>query len=386
MPADRAVDVLLVGGGVASVRCARTLRRRKFAGSILIVGDEPLPPYNRPPLSKELLRGEVGFELVAAEPESWYVRQRVDLLTDASVPSLDVDAHLAFLADGSGIRFGQCLLATGGAPRRPPIPGAEHARLLRTLADARGLREAAMAGGQTVIVGGGFVGVEVAASLTTLGMRVTVLEMAPALWGGALGDELSEWAVGVLRAIGVSVRTGVRVTALDADAAWIGDERLAADVLIAGVGVAPRVELAAEAGLAVDDGVVVDARHRTSAAGIFAAGDIARIEGRRVEHWHAAREGGEAAALAMLDEPAAESRAPWVFSEFAGASLDVVGWAPAWDEAVPLRAGRVIGYVVDGRVAQIALVGSAVSVDEARRLVMRRPTVAEFERWVSAAT
>jgi 3-phenylpropionate/trans-cinnamate dioxygenase ferredoxin reductase component len=386
MPADREVDVLLIGGGVASVRCARTLRRRKFAGSILIVGDEPAPPYNRPPLSKELLRGEVDFELVAAEPESWYVRQRVDLLTAAPVASLDINARLAVLADGSQLRFDQCLLATGAAPRRPPIPGAEHARLLRTIADARALRDAAAPGREAVIVGGGFIGVEVAGSLAAIGMRVTVLDMAPALWGGVLGEALSGWAAGVLGAAGVSVRTGVRVTALDADAAWIGDERLAADLLVAGVGVAPRVQLAAEAGLAVDDGVVVDERHATTASGVFAAGDVARVAGRRVEHWHAAREGGEAAALAMLDEPPPEQRAPWVYSEFAGHLLDVVGWAPTWDEATPLLDGRLTAYGVDGKVAQLAIVDSAVSVDEARLLIMQRPALAEVEGWVAGAT
>ncbi len=380
MPAaDRNVDVLLIGGGVASVRCARTLRRRKFAGSILLVGEEPELPYNRPPLSKELLRGDVPRELIAAEPESWYERQRVEVLTDASVVSLDPDARLALLADGSSVRFEQCLLATGANPRRPPIPGAEHAHLLRTLADAQLLRKLATDGGRALIVGGGFIGVEAAASLAARGTRVTVLEMAPALWGGVLGPELSDWAVDVLAMAGVNVRIGVRVTALDPDAAWIGDERLPADLLVAGVGVTPRIELAVAAGLAVDDGVVTDQRHRTSAAGIFAAGDVARVAGRRVEHWHAAREGGEAVALAMLGESAPDPQAPWVYSEFAGHLLDVVGWAPAWDEALSLHDGRLIAYLVDGRVAQMAIVNSAVPVEHARAVVVGRPSLAELE-------
>jgi 3-phenylpropionate/trans-cinnamate dioxygenase ferredoxin reductase subunit len=375
MPPDREVDVLLVGGGVASVRCARTLRRRKFAGSILLVGDEATLPYNRPPLSKELLRGEVDLELVAAEPASWYDRQRVDLLTDAPVASLDPDARLATLADGSRIRFGQCLLATGAAPRRPPIPGAEHARLLRTLADAHALRAAAVPGARAVIVGGGFIGVEAAASLASLGVRVTVLEMAPALWGGTLGATVSAWAVGVLARAGVEVRLGERVETLDGRGA---------DVALLAVGVRPRTELASAAGLAVDDGIVTDERHATSAAGIYAAGDVARVAGRRVEHWHAAREGGEAAALAMLDEPPPEPRAPWVFSEFAGESLDVVGWAPTWDEAQPLLDGRVVAYLVDGRVAQLAIIDSALPVDEARSLVASHPALEEVQGLVNS--
>lgn len=379
----RRVEVLLIGGGVASVRCARTLRRRGFSGSILLVGDEPTPPYNRPPLSKELLRGEVDLELIAAEPARWYARQRVELLTGLPVVSLDADARLAVLADGSSVAFGQCLLATGAAPRRPPIPGAEHAHLLRTLADAQRLRRLAVRGGRAVIVGGGFIGVEVAASLATLGMRVTVLEMTPTLWGGVLGVQLSRWAVGALATVGVEVRCGVRATRLEADAVLIGEERLPADLLVAGVGVTPRVELALAAGLAVDDGVVVDERQRTSSPGIFAAGDVARASGRRVEHWHAAREGGEAVALAMLGEPAPDARSPWVFSEFAGRSLDVVGWAPSWDESLPLLDGGLLAYLVGGRVAQLAIIGSAVSVEEARALVRRLPTLDELEAWLS---
>ena len=369
MPPERSVDVLVIGGGVASVRCARTLRRRKFAGSILIVGDEPLLPYNRPPLSKELLRGEVGFELVAAEPGSWYARQRVDLLTGAPVASLDPDARLASLANGSRIRFAQCLLATGAEPRRLPIPGGERALALRTLADAEAIRRRAVAGGRTLVVGGGFIGVEVAASLASLGVAVSMAEMAPALWGGLLGETVSAWALGVLRDAGVDIRLGERLATLD---------DVETDVVVAGVGVTPRVDLAVSAGLRVDNGIVTDARHATSAERIFAAGDVARVDGRRVEHWHAAREGGEAVALAMLGGPTPEPRAPWVYSEFAGHMLDVVGWAPAFDEELPLVGGRIVAYLVSGRVAQLAIIDSAISVDDARALVARGGSLREL--------
>jgi 3-phenylpropionate/trans-cinnamate dioxygenase ferredoxin reductase subunit len=379
---DRSVDVLLIGGGVASVRCARTLRRAKFAGSILLVGDEPALPYNRPPLSKELLRGEVGLDLIAAEPESWYVRQRVELLTDVSVVSLDVEARRASLSDGSAVRFGQCLLATGAAPRRPPIPGAEHALLLRTVEDAAAIRARAAAGARAVIVGGGFIGVEVGASLAAVGARVTVLEMASKLWGGVLGEEPSRWAAERLVEAGVTLRLGVAATRIDADAIWLGGERLAADLVVAGVGVTPRVELAVAAGLAVENGIVVDAGYATSAEGIFAAGDVARVSGRRVEHWHAARESGEAVARAMLGEPVAARRAPWVYSEFGGHLLDVVGWAPSWDEMRSLRDGGVLAYLVEGRVVQLAIFDSAMPVEAARAFVEGLPGAAELAEWL----
>ncbi|HEX2220976.1 MAG TPA: FAD-dependent oxidoreductase [Candidatus Limnocylindria bacterium] len=389
----RHFDVLLIGGGVAAARCARTLRRRRHEGTILLVGEEPTLPYNRPPLSKELLRDGAPDDLVLAEPESWYERQAVELLTGRRVTALDTGARIAALDTGERVAFGRCLLATGGEPRRPPIPGAEGAFLLRTLRDARAISRRALEigpGGRAVVIGGGFIGVEVSASLAALGLGVTMVELAPQPWGGALGEVVGDWATENLRRAGVHVRLGQRVTRLAEGEAWIGDERLPAGLVVAGVGVTPRTELASAAGIACDDGVVADASHRTSASSVFAAGDVARLphpldrsgRGIRVEHWHAAREGGEAAALAMLGEPPREPRAPWVFSEFAGATLDVVGWATAWDEEVvlgDLRSGRfALAYLADGQVAQVAITNAAIPIEAARTVVERSRTAAEL--------
>jgi NADPH-dependent 2,4-dienoyl-CoA reductase/sulfur reductase-like enzyme len=366
----RHVDVLLIGGGVASARCARTLRRHGFTGSILLVSDEDLPPYNRPPLSKELLRADLPVELALAEPMAWYERRGVDLLLSTTVRTVDPEVRLATLADGSRVAFGQLLLATGAEPRVPALPGAEHARLLRTLPDATALREATAPGRRAVVIGGGFIGVEVASSLAARGMAVTVLERSAALWAGTLGERLSAWAVERLGEAGVTVRLSTPVASIDADGVAVGDgnERLAADLVLAGVGVEPRVGLAREAGLEVDDGVVVDAGQRTSAPDVYAAGDMARPrDGLRVEHWHAARESGERAALAMLGQPTPAARAPWIFSEVAGVTVDVVGVAKAWDDAV-VRTG-VHAYLANGRVVQVAIIDGAVEVEAARRLV-----------------
>jgi 3-phenylpropionate/trans-cinnamate dioxygenase ferredoxin reductase subunit len=188
-------DVLLVGGGVASLRCARQLRRDGFQGRIVVVSDEPIPPYNRPPLSKELLRHDLPDDLVLAEPERWYERRAVELRTGRRVVALDLGAQEASLDDGTRIRFERCLLATGAEPRALPAPGGEHALLLRTLPDARRLREAATAAGKSapvVVVGGGLIGLEVASSLAALGLRPTVVELSDRLWSGSLGVELSE--------------------------------------------------------------------------------------------------------------------------------------------------------------------------------------------------
>jgi 3-phenylpropionate/trans-cinnamate dioxygenase ferredoxin reductase subunit len=373
----RHVDVLLVGGGVASARCARTLRRRGFGGTILLVGDEPVAPYNRPPLSKELLRGEVPDELVAAEPERWYARHEVELLTGMPVSRLVPADRLAELADGTRLRYGSALLATGAAPRRLAVPGGDAAPVLRTLADAAALRAAAGAGRSVVAVGGGFIGVEASASLAAAGARVTLLEATDALWAGTLGPQLSAWAAERLAGAGVSVRFGARVSAVGVGVS-VGGETLPADVVLVGIGVEPRVALAVDAGLEVAHGITVDDRQATSEAGLYAAGDAAHPRGRpHVEHWHAAREGGERAALAMLGEPLPPPRAPWVFSEFAGATLDVFGVAASWDEIV-VR-GRLHAYVLDGRIVQLAVLDAAVPADLARAFVERRPAPGELE-------
>jgi NADPH-dependent 2,4-dienoyl-CoA reductase/sulfur reductase-like enzyme len=177
----------------------------------------------------------------------------------------------------------------------------------------------------------------------------------------------------------VELRLGARVTRLDADATWLGEERLPADLLVAGVGVRPRTDLAEASGLTVADGIVADAGGATSAPGIFAAGDVARVERLRVEHWHAAREGGEAAARSMLGEPSGERPAPWVYSEFGGHLLDVVGHAPARAETAAVGDGGGVAYLAEGRVTQLAILDSALPVEAARALVARRPTIGELE-------
>jgi 3-phenylpropionate/trans-cinnamate dioxygenase ferredoxin reductase subunit len=367
----RHADVLLVGGGVAAARCARTLRRGGFGGSIVLVGDEPLPPYNRPPLSKELLRGEVPEELILAEPLPWYERRGVELLLGVPATSLDPEARLVELADGGRLSYGNLLLASGAAPRRPPV----EARVLRTVADARAIRDAAIPGTRAVVIGGGFIGVEVAASLAARGTAVTLLERSAALWAGAFGPAVSAWAVERLRGTGVDVRLG-------ADARQ--EDLAGADLVVAGVGVVPRAELAVAAGLEVDDGILVDERQATSLPDIYAAGDVARVRGAsRVEHWHAARESGERAGLAILGQPVPSLRAPWIFSEFADAKLDVIGAAEHGDEASEVAPG-VIGFVRDGALTQVVVLDGAVPIGQMRDLLERHGTPEELAALIRA--
>ncbi|HEX2767109.1 MAG TPA: FAD-dependent oxidoreductase [Candidatus Limnocylindria bacterium] len=370
--ADIETDILLIGGGVASARCARQLRRDGFDGRILLVGDEPMPPYNRPPLSKELLRDDLPDDLVLAEPPSWYERRGIELRTDARVVALDPDARSATLEDGSTIRFDRCLLATGAEPRKLPVPGAEHALMLRTLADARRIREAAVRAGrdaEVVVVGGGFIGLEVASSLATLGLRPAVVELGQHLWAGSMGEELSRWAVWALATNGVEVRLGAGVSRVEQGAAWVGTERVPAAFVVAGIGVVPRDGLAASAGLETEDGIVTDATHRTSHPAIWAAGDVARRTGRRIEHWHAAREGGERAARAMLGADIGSDPAPWVFSDVAGHQIDVVGAPDAWGRETWVVPDRLLAHLDGDRVVQVASIDAAAPVEVLRRLV-----------------
>ena len=371
MGSSDAVDVLLVGGGVASVRCARALRREGFDGSVLIVGEETPAPYNRPPLTKEFLREDVGEDLLAAEPSSWYERRGIGLRTDSRVVALDPDARRATLADGSTIGFGRCLLATGAEPIVPPIPGVESGLLVRTLADAHRLRAAVAAAPPTarvVVVGGGLIGVEVASALAERGLRPVLIEQADSLWAGALGERVATWGREQLEGIGVAVRLSSRVTRLEAGSVWIGDERLDVAFAVIGVGVRPRTEIARDADIEVDDGILTDTEHRSSRSAVWAAGDVARVDGLRFEHWHAAREGGERVARSMLGLPQAPHRVPWLFTEVAGINLDVFGSAGDMTEERAIG-DRLVARLTGGRLTQLAGIDGAIEPEIARALV-----------------
>jgi NADPH-dependent 2,4-dienoyl-CoA reductase/sulfur reductase-like enzyme len=378
--ADR-VDALLVGGGVASVRCARTLRRLGFEGSIAIAGDEPRPPYNRPPLSKELLRDDLPEDLLAAESDSWYERRGIELLLGTHVHAIDLDAGEATLSDGSRIPFDRVLLATGAGPRSLDVPGGEAIATLRTADDARGLRRAAVEAGDdapAVVIGGGLIGVEVASGLAALGLRPTVIELSSRLWGGALGAELAAWAAGRLSDAGVDVRLGQAATGVERGSVSIGSSRLAASIVVAGIGVAPRTELAGGAGLEVDGGVLIDADGRTDHPAAWAAGDVARVRGReRVEHWHAAREGGERAARSMLGMAPEPARPSWVFTEVAGVPVDVIGETTGDEERWLDGARRVLAFLTGDRVTGLASIDGALGPEDARRLVANRARAGE---------
>jgi 3-phenylpropionate/trans-cinnamate dioxygenase ferredoxin reductase subunit len=380
--------VLIVGAGPAGTACAETLRAEGYDGSILLAGREPEAPYERPPLSKEYLSGKLGRDDFALT-----VPGDVELRTRTSVMKLDPAAKTAKLASGEEIAFGQALVATGANVRRLRVDGAqlEGIHYLRALGNADAIRTDAESASRVVLIGGSYIACEVAATLTAAGKRCTMVMLEDQPLSTGFGDDVGRFFAGVLRDKGVELVTG------DPLGAFEGSERvervvteggrvLDADLVVMGTGAVPDVMLARAAGLALSEargGVACDSRLRTSADGIWAAGDICAydsvLHGRevRIEHWELARAQGAHAARAMLGagEPFAE--VPYFWSDLADwASLEYVGAASTWDTEV-LRGSYSDGrfavlYLDGGRLAGALSVGRSGDLDGARRLIASR--------------
>ncbi|MGY1745539.1 NAD(P)/FAD-dependent oxidoreductase [Blastococcus sp. SYSU D00695] len=339
---------VVVGGGLAGAKAAETLRAEGFAGPVVLVGAEPEPPYERPPLSKGQLLGTAAREDARVHPPGWYGEHDVELRTGTRATALDPVAHRVTLDGGEELPYARLLLATGSSARRLPVPGADLAgvRYLRTQADADGLRADLAGGGRrVVVVGAGWIGMEVAAAARVLGNDVTVVEPQPAPLYGVLGPELGDVFARLHRDHGVVVSTGTGVRELRGDSGRVttvvtdGPE-LPADLVVVGVGAVPEVGLAVSAGLQVDGGVVTDAALRTSAPDVHAAGDIASafhpLYGRpvRVEHWANALNGGPAAARSMLGRPVSYDRVPYFFTDQYELGMEYSGLAGPGDDVV----------------------------------------------------
>jgi 3-phenylpropionate/trans-cinnamate dioxygenase ferredoxin reductase component len=392
---------VIVGAGMAGAKAAETLREEGFDGRVVMLGAEPEPPYERPPLSKDYLRGESergGAYL--QEDAGWYELRDVELRTSTHVESLDVAGRAVVLADGERIAYDALLLTTGAEPKRPPIPGTEleGVHVLRTLEDSDVLRGVLDAGGRLVVVGAGWIGSEVSASARQRGMEVALVEPQSVPLERVLGPELGAFYRDVHADHGVALHLGTGVEAIEGDGRA---ERVRTSdgtvldctaVLIA-VGVAPRTQLA-EGVLGVDNGILVDASLRASADGVFAAGDVANHDhplfGRlRVEHWANALEQGPSAARAMLGQHAVYDRVPYFFSDQYDVGMEYAGHS-APDDDVVFRGDRaarefIAFWLRDGRVTAgmnvnvwdvnehlQALVRSGASVDPDR---LRDPDV-----------
>jgi NADPH-dependent 2,4-dienoyl-CoA reductase/sulfur reductase-like enzyme len=347
MPAQE--PFVIVGGSLAGAKAAETLRKEGFGGPVVLVGAEPETPYERPPLSKGYLLGTADRESPRVHPADWYPENDVDLRTGVRATHLDPVAHRLTLDTGEELGYAKLLLATGASARRLPVPGAdlEGVRYLRTFADSDRLLADLSGGGKRVlIVGAGWIGLEVAAAARHHGNDVTIVEPQPTPLHAALGPDMGAVFARLHRQHGVDLFTDTtvrefrgtdgRVTSVVTD----GHAGLDADLVVVGVGATPNIELAAAAGLEVDNGVVTDHALRTSAADVFAAGDVASsfhpLYGRyvRVEHWANALNGGPAAARSMLGQDVVYDRVPYFFTDQYDLGMEYSGLGGPGDTVV----------------------------------------------------
>jgi 3-phenylpropionate/trans-cinnamate dioxygenase ferredoxin reductase subunit len=399
MPA-REVEFLLIGGGLAAARCAQELRRAGAEGEILLVGREPDLPYDRPPCSKGYLQGRQARHEVLLHPADWYAEREIEVRTRVSVTRLDPRERTAKLSDGGELRYGRALLATGANVRRLPIAGAELdcIHFLRTLGNSDAIRQDA-AGKRVVLIGGSYIGCEVAASLTELGSSCQIVMLEPEPLSRGFGEQAGRFFRQVLEDHGVAVHGGQELERLEGSDGRVthvhcaGGLVLEADAVVLGTGAVPDVMLARGAGLELGQsgGVRVDERLATSAPGLWAAGDIAEydsvVHGRRlrIEHWDVAFNQGRHAARAMLGKAGAYDVVPYFFSDLSDwASLEYLGPAERWDQEIvrgSLGDGRfTIFYLLEQRLLAALSVGRSEDLPEARRLIAAGEPLGERAR------
>ena len=339
-------DIVFVGGGLAAASAAETYRKTGGTGSVAIISADADRPVHRPPLSKEYLRGEAPLDAVYVHPTEFYDEQQIDLHLGTIVTGIDLAGHSVLLADGEPVAYERLVLATGARPRRLSVPGCDRDGVfyLRSLASSDELRSALPEVREAVIIGAGFIGMEVAASLTRRGIACTVVEMAPRVWPRLVPPVVAEFVQSYFEARGVRFRLGVGVDSLDGDERVRGvrladGETLPADIVIAGVGAALVTNLAEDAGLAVDRGITVDAFFRTSHPDVYAIGDVANfpdpIGGRgHLEHWDNALQQGRTLGKTLAGRPEQFNHVASFFSDLFDLSLNMIGYPLEWDDIV----------------------------------------------------
>jgi 3-phenylpropionate/trans-cinnamate dioxygenase ferredoxin reductase subunit len=387
--ATREVDHLLIGGGLAAASCATTLREEGATGSILLVGREPDPPYNRPPLSKGYLQGKEDRASALFRPAEWWDEQQIDLLTRTSAMKLDTEERVVTLSNKEEVHFGSALLATGANVRRLRVDGSdlEGIHYLRAFGNSDAIRADAEQADSVVMIGGSYIGCEVAASLTALfGHRCTIVMREPVCLEPQFGAEVGGFFQGVLEEHGIEVHGSDELERFEGQDGRVrrvvtkGGLELDCDCVVIGAGVMPDVMLARPAGLELGEsgGVKCSSRLETSVPGIYAAGDMCEydsvIHGRRlrVEHWDVAIEQGRTAARNMLGHDVPHETVPYFFADLADwTSMEYVG--PGSGEPVirgSLEEGAFTAfYVDDGKVTAALTVGRSEDLDHARRFI-----------------
>lgn len=396
----RAVDHLLIGGGLASANCARWLRESGAQGDILLVGREPDPPYNRPDCSKGYLRGEESREEPLFRPNDWWAEQNIELLTRTSVTALDLQARTAKLSNKEEVRFGKALIATGANVRRLNVPGCELEQIhyLRTLGNADTIRAGVAEAENVVLIGGSYIGCEVAASLTLMGKKATIVMQEDVTLERGFGAQAGRFFQELLESHGVTVHGKDGLDRFEGEGQvskvfTTSGLELGADAVVIGAGVSPDVSVAKRAGLEIGErgGVLCSAGLESSVSGVFAAGDIAEYDSPlhdghvRIEHWDVAFNHGKTAALNMLGQEVAHEVVPYFYSVLGDwGELEYVGPAYQWDEEI-VRGSYQDGsfttwYLKDDHVLAALTFGRSDELDHARRLMTERPQLDEAAR------
>jgi 3-phenylpropionate/trans-cinnamate dioxygenase ferredoxin reductase component len=394
---------VIVGAGLAGAKAAEALRDEGFDGRIVLIGDEAELPYERPPLSKDYLRGESPRENARVQSDGFYLDNEIELRTSTTVERLELDRRAVALADGERVGYDRLLLATGAAPRRLSVPGSEldGIHYLRELRDADAIAARLERGGRVVLIGAGWIGAEVAASARQKGLDVTVVGREELPLERILGSELGRIYADIHRDRGVELIGGAVLDRFEGGTAVervrLADGRaLETDFVVVGVGVEPRTGLARNAGLAVDDGILVSERLETNVGGVFAAGDVANayhpFYGRRlrVEHWANALNQPLVAARAMLGKPASYERLPYFFSDQYDVGMEYSGYATKWDEVVfrgdPDGREFIAFWLHGGRVVAAMNLNVWEVTDSIQALIRsRQPVAAERLRDLDAA-
>jgi 3-phenylpropionate/trans-cinnamate dioxygenase ferredoxin reductase component len=398
---DRKVDYLLIGGGLASANCARWLREEGADGEIVLVGREPDPPYNRPDCSKWYLRGEEEREKAFFRPDEWWDEQKVELLKRTSVTALDVQARTAKLSNKQEIEFGKALVATGANVRRLTVDGChlEQIHYLRTLGNADAIRAGVADAENVVLIGGSYIGCEVAASLTMLGKKCTIVMQEQHTLERGFGATVGRFVQELLESHGIVIHASDELKRFEgeetvAKVVTRAGLELEADAVVIGAGVTPDVQLAQRAGLAIGErgGVTCSSRLESSAPGVFAAGDICEyvsvVHGGalvRIEHWDVAFNHGKTAALNMLGRDVAHKVVPYFYSVLGDwGELEYVGPAYEWDEEIlrgSLEEGKFTNwYLKDGVLKAALTFGRADDLDAARKLIVEAHVLDQAQR------
>lgn len=336
--------LVIVGAGTAALSCAAKLRALSADIAITIIGDEPCAPYQRPPLSKAYLTGDLPLARLALRPAQWYADNQIRLRLNTCVVALDCAAHTLTLADGQSLTYDALLLATGACAKHLPAEVFDQGKVLRSIADADQLAASMQPGQQVLVLGGGYVGLEFAASARKKALAVSLVEAAPRILNRVAAALTADYFRALHQGQGVRIFEGVSVTAFTPQdgktLVTLSDgQSLSVDWVVVGIGATPNDQLARAAGIACDDGILIDAAGRTSEARVYAAGDCARTAGQaRIESVQNAIEQGEAVAYSLLNEPVPLRKTPWFWSDQYHAKLQIAGLNTGYDR-VEVKSG-----------------------------------------------